>query len=170
MCEKISVRKNNSRMMCLSSNRKLKLNQWTRLYFSDFVFSEDGTEVQLISKEEIQNCYKGYYNDDAEVFLPIENMDTEEAREILTDLCDNNIRCYIGSDRPLEDDQIYLCDQNNDLAIFMNIEDLSEGYDIYDFANMYVGDVSGNMLRVIMQITEDICDNIKNIDWNLLKD
>ena len=57
--KKISVRKNNSRMMCLSSDRRLKLNQWTRLYFNDFVFSEDGTESQLISKEEIQNCYKG---------------------------------------------------------------------------------------------------------------
>ena len=163
MCEKISVRKNNSRMMCVSSDRRLKLNQWTRLYFNDFVFSEDGTESQLISKEEIQNCYKGYYNETGEVFLPTEKMSNEEVKAILVDLCDTNIRCYIGSDRPLEDDQIYLCDQNNDLAIFMNIEDLSEGYDVYDFANMYVGEVSGNMLRVIMQITEDICYKIKNI-------
>lgn len=170
MCEKISVRKNNSRMMCVSSDRRLKLNQWTRLYFNDFVFSEDGTESQLISKEEIQNCYKGYYNETGEVFLPTEKMSNEEVKAILVNLCDNNIRCYIGSDRPLEDDQIYLCDQNNDLAIFMNIEDLSEGYDVYNFANMYVGDVSGNMLRVVMQITEDICYKIKNIDWNLLKD
>lgn len=170
MCEQISVRKDNSKLMCLSSNRKLKLNQWTRLYFSDFVFSEDGTEVQLISKEEIQNCYKGYYNDNAEVFLPIENMDTEEAREVLTDLCDTNVRCYIGSDRPLEDDQIYLCDQNNDLAIFMNIEDLSEGYDVYDFANMYVGDVSGNLLRIIMEIPEDISSELKNTDSKILNE
>ena len=170
MCEKISVRKNNSRMMCLSSDRRLKLNKWNRLYFNDFVFSEDGTESQLISKEEIQNCYKGYYNETGEVFLPTEKMSNEEVKAILVNLCDNNIRCYIGSDRPLEDDQIYLCDQNNDLAIFMNIEDLSEGYDVYNLANMYVGDVSGNMLRVIMQITEDICYKIKNIDWNLLKD
>ena len=151
MYEKISIRKDNSKIVCVSCHKKRNLNQWFILTLDDYLFNDDGTESELLSKEEIRHCYKGYLN--RCLFLPVEELDKNEVEKIFKDLSDENCRVYIECDRILNTNEVYQCDQNKDFVIYMSSEEALDGYNDYNHRYLYMGEISGNLIRPLSLIS-----------------
>ena len=145
MCEKISIRKDNSKIVCVSCYKKRNLNQWFILTLDDYLFTDDGTKSELISKDEIRYCYKGYLN--RCLFLPVEELDKNEVEKIFKDLSDENRRVYIECDRKLDMDKVYQYDQNKDFIIYKSSDEALDGYTDYNHRYLYNAEISGNLIR-----------------------
>ena len=151
MYEKISIRKDNSKMVCVSCHKKRNLNQWFILTLDDYLFNDDGTESELLSKEEIRHCYKGYLN--RCLFLPVEELDKNEVEKIFKDLSDENCRVHIECDRILDMNKVYQYDQNKDFVIYMSSDEALDGYTDYNHRYLYTAEISGNLIRPLDLIT-----------------
>ena len=151
MCEKISIRKDNSKMLCVSCHKKRNLNQWFILTLDDYLFNDDGTESELLSKEEIRHCYKGYLN--RCLFLPVEEINKNDVEKIFKDLNDENCRVYIGCDRKLDSNKVYQYNQNKDFVIYMGPDEAIDGHTVYQHDYLYGAEISGNLIRPLCLIS-----------------
>lgn len=184
MCEKLSVRKDNSKKMCISTNKHLKINSWYPVTEDDLLFTMDGSYSELISVDDLRNCYLGLYNSEGGFFLP--GSDITKYKEVVEDvfnggeykymrkLAESKSKGYLISERLLETNQVYMLDHNKDIAVYYNILEVGNHYkklrkNNVDITKIYLysADIAGNCARPITLIGDRLLGQISDYDWNL---